>query len=222
VRFGRIGAVHGNPRPTRRGSRSLGLLRITGGGHCEAPVFILRIMRMRELAEPENQFSAPSGKRSFFLHFIRLNADWFVPDIALRLRCTACGGNKIETYPDWSGGWRSGQWAGRLHKFPLRELPAFAHSVGIASRTAEQRCVRGIGRLRRGASPARWRRRGAAAPRRSSRWRPPDLPGWCRAPVRRSSPARRQRLHADCPSSDDLRRFGTLRNGGSGPSGLRG
>jgi hypothetical protein len=25
-----------------------------------------------------------------------------------------------------------------------------------------------------------------------------------------------------CPSSDDLRRFGTLRNGGSGPSGLRG
>ena len=37
-----------------------------------------------------------------------LRPDEFVPDIALRLRCTACGDKRIETYPDWSGGWRSG------------------------------------------------------------------------------------------------------------------
>jgi hypothetical protein len=43
------------------------------------------------------------------LPFTGLHPDWFVPDIALRLRCTACGGKRIETYPDWTGGWRSGR-----------------------------------------------------------------------------------------------------------------
>jgi hypothetical protein len=39
--------------------------------------------------------------------FEKLHPDWYVPDIALRLRCTACGGKRIETYPDWAGDWRS-------------------------------------------------------------------------------------------------------------------
>ena len=38
------------------------------------------------------------------LCFTGLHPDWYVPDIALRLRCSACGGKRIETYPDWSGG----------------------------------------------------------------------------------------------------------------------
>jgi hypothetical protein len=40
--------------------------------------------------------------------FEKLRQDEFVPDIALRLRCTACGGKRIETYPDWSARWGSG------------------------------------------------------------------------------------------------------------------
>ena len=35
------------------------------------------------------------------LPFTGLHPDWYVPDIALRLRCTACGGKQIETYPYW-------------------------------------------------------------------------------------------------------------------------
>lgn len=38
--------------------------------------------------------------------FERLRPDEYVPDVALRCRCTACGGRRIESYPDWSGGWR--------------------------------------------------------------------------------------------------------------------
>jgi hypothetical protein len=34
------------------------------------------------------------------LPFERLDPSWYVPDIALRLRCTACGGKRITTYPD--------------------------------------------------------------------------------------------------------------------------
>jgi hypothetical protein len=41
------------------------------------------------------------------LPFTGLHPDWYVPDIALRLRCSACGGKRIETYPDWTGDWRS-------------------------------------------------------------------------------------------------------------------
>jgi len=44
------------------------------------------------------------------LPFTGMHPDWYVPDIALRLRCAACGGKRIETVPDWSDGWRSGRW----------------------------------------------------------------------------------------------------------------
>jgi hypothetical protein len=37
------------------------------------------------------------------LPFERLDPSWYVPDIALRLRCTACGGKRITTYLDWMG-----------------------------------------------------------------------------------------------------------------------
>ena len=37
------------------------------------------------------------------ISFERLRPDEYVPDVALRLRCTACGGKRIETYPDWRG-----------------------------------------------------------------------------------------------------------------------
>jgi hypothetical protein len=37
------------------------------------------------------------------LPFTGLHPAWYVPDIALRLRCSACGGRRIETYPDWTG-----------------------------------------------------------------------------------------------------------------------
>ena len=43
------------------------------------------------------------------LPFDRLDPSWYVPDVALRLRCSACGGKRILTYPDWSSGWRSGR-----------------------------------------------------------------------------------------------------------------
>jgi hypothetical protein len=46
----------------------------------------------------------------------------------------------------------------------------------------------------------------AATGRPFDLWRPTEVEPWCR----------------ECPSSDDLRRVGKLRNGGSGPSGLRG
>jgi len=35
------------------------------------------------------------------LPFTGLRLEWFVPDIGLRLRCTACGGKRIETSLDW-------------------------------------------------------------------------------------------------------------------------
>ena len=41
------------------------------------------------------------------LSFERLNPAWFVPDIALRLRCSACSGKWGPAYPDWTSGWRS-------------------------------------------------------------------------------------------------------------------
>ena len=38
-----------------------------------------------------------------FLPFTRLHPAWFVPDIALRLWCLACGGKRVEMHPDWLG-----------------------------------------------------------------------------------------------------------------------
>lgn len=40
------------------------------------------------------------------LPFKCLRADEYVAAVALRCRCTACGGRRIECYPDWIGGWR--------------------------------------------------------------------------------------------------------------------
>ena len=35
--------------------------------------------------------------------FGRLDLSWFVPAIALRLWCLACGGKRVEMHPDWLG-----------------------------------------------------------------------------------------------------------------------
>ena len=37
------------------------------------------------------------------LPFTGLHPNWYVPDIALGLRCSACSGKRIENYPDWTG-----------------------------------------------------------------------------------------------------------------------
>ena len=42
-----------------------------------------------------------------FLPFTRLHPAWFVPDIALRLRCSACSGKWGPAYPDWTSRWCS-------------------------------------------------------------------------------------------------------------------
>jgi hypothetical protein len=41
------------------------------------------------------------------LPFTRLHPNVSVPDIALRLRCSACSGTRVTAYADWTSGWRS-------------------------------------------------------------------------------------------------------------------
>jgi hypothetical protein len=63
--------------------------------------------------------------------FEGLHSDWYVPDIALRLRCTACGGKRIGDVPGLDGRWRSGRSEARLGwQFALFRGNLFARDAG--------------------------------------------------------------------------------------------
>ena len=74
---------------------------------CEIPPMTRGNMREHGLRSVAAHCQEPSCDHSASVNVDGLPDSFPVPDVSLRLRCSACGSPNVKTQPDW----REGEWA---------------------------------------------------------------------------------------------------------------
>src|SRR5688500_3126736 len=62
----------------------------------------MSLANMREHGVRSVEATCEDCKHDAVVNVDSLPGDLYVPDVALRLRCSACGSRKITTHPDWT------------------------------------------------------------------------------------------------------------------------